>query len=43
MQILGFVNMIQTGMLALQLLPDNSAATILVITDGVLRYHLQSV
>jgi len=33
----GFVNMIQTGMLALQLLPDNSSASILVITDGVLN------
>jgi hypothetical protein len=33
----GFVNMIQTGMLALQLLPDNSSAGIIVITDGVIR------
>jgi hypothetical protein len=33
----GFVNMVQTGMLALQLLPENSSAGIIVITAGVIR------
>ena len=33
----GFVNMIQTGMLALQLLPENSCGGLMVITDGVLN------
>ena len=31
----GFVNMIQTGQLALQLLPQHSAGGLIVITDGV--------
>jgi len=33
----GFVNMIQTGMLALQLLPENSSGGLIVITDGVIN------
>ena len=33
--------MVQTGMLALQLLPENSSATILIITDGVIRLGQQ--
>ena len=33
----GFVNMIQTGMLALQLLPENSCGGLMIITDGVLN------
>ena len=33
----GFVNMIQTGMLALQLLPPNSCGGLIVITDGVIN------
>ena len=32
----GFVNMIQTGQLALQLLPQHSAGGLIVITDGVI-------
>ena len=30
----GFVNMVRTGMLALQLMPGNSSASIVVVTDG---------
>jgi hypothetical protein len=33
----GFVNMIQTGLLALQLLPQHSAGGLIVITDGVIN------
>ena len=33
----GFVNMIQTGMLALQLLPEHSSGGLIVITDGVIN------
>ena len=33
----GFVNMIQTGQLALQLLPQHSAGGLIVITDGVIN------
>ena len=32
----GFVNMVRTGMLALQLMPGNSSASIVVVTDGEL-------
>jgi hypothetical protein len=35
---ISMVNMLRFGLLSLQLLPENSSAGIVIVTDGMLRY-----